>query len=125
VELARLKPRRYQAVFDGEPKEFEAVLLAVGNVTQYGGGMKICPNADPHDGLLDIVWAEPVSRTTLIRIKPKVYQGTHVEHPKLRQATATTVSLNAEGIVCYADGERIAPLPVTITAVRDALTLFC
>lgn len=125
VELARLKPRRYQAVFDGVATEFEAVLLAVGNVTQYGGGMKICPNADPHDGLLDIVWAEPVSRTTLIRIKPQVYKGTHVEHPKLKQATAKTVSLDAPGIVCYADGERIAPLPVTITAVRDALTLFC
>jgi diacylglycerol kinase (ATP) len=85
--------------------------------------MKICPGADPHDGLLDVVWAEPISRATLMRIKPQVYAGTHVNHPKVRQVRAETIELNAAGIVCYADGERVAPLPVTVTASRDALRL--
>jgi diacylglycerol kinase (ATP) len=123
VELIRLRPRSYTAVVDGQRREFEAVLLAIGNCTSYGGGMKICPDADPHDGLLDVVWAEPVSRATLMRIKPRVYAGTHVDHPKVRQLRAETIELDASGIVCYADGERIAPLPITVSAARQALRL--
>jgi diacylglycerol kinase (ATP) len=123
MELARLRPRSYAAVVDGKRLNFEAVLLAIGNCTSYGGGMKICPGADPHDGLLDVVWAEPISRATLMRIKPKVYAGTHIEHPKVRQLRAETIELDAPGIVCYADGERITPLPITVTATKNALHL--
>ena len=36
---------------------------------------------------------------------------------------AGTVTLDAEGIVAYADGERLGPLPLTATAVPGALTL--
>jgi diacylglycerol kinase (ATP) len=123
AELARLRPRSYTAVIDGERRSFEAVLLAIGNGTSYGGGMKICPDADLHDGLLDVVWAEPVSRATLMRIKPSVYAGTHIDHPKVRQLKAETIELDSAGIVCYADGERVAPLPITVSASRDALLL--
>lgn len=123
VELVKLRPRHYRIAFDGEEIELDAVLLAIGNIPAYGGAMRICPDADPADGLLDVVWAEPISRTTLMRIKPKVYAGTHVQHPRVRQRRVTTISLDAPGIVCYADGERVSALPVTITAVPGALTL--
>jgi diacylglycerol kinase (ATP) len=125
VELARLRPRSYTVLIDGQRHSFDAVLLAIGNSIYYGGGMKICPSADPHDGLLDVVWAEPMSRTTLMRIKPRVYEGTHIDHPKVRQLQAKSIELDSAGIVCYADGERIAPLPVTISAEPGALRLLC
>jgi diacylglycerol kinase (ATP) len=123
LELARLRARRYTVTADGQTSVIDAVLLAVGNTAAYGGGMRICPDADATDGLLDMVWAEPVSRTTLIRIKPRVYRGTHVTHPKVRSLRAREITIAAEGIVCYADGERICPLPVTITAVPGAVHL--
>jgi diacylglycerol kinase (ATP) len=122
-ELARLRPRHYRITFDGKEEELDAVLLAVGNIPSYGGAMRIAPGADPTDGLLDVVWAEPISRTTLMRIKPKVYKGTHIEHPKVRQRRVTSITIDAPGIVCYADGERISALPVTLTAVPGALSL--
>jgi diacylglycerol kinase family enzyme len=31
--------------------------------------------------------------------------------------------VRADGIVCYVDGERCCPLPVTVTAAPGALTL--
>ncbi|WP_144127465.1 YegS/Rv2252/BmrU family lipid kinase [Catellatospora sichuanensis] len=123
LELVRLRPRRYTVTVDGQTSVLDAVLLAVGNTAAYGGGMRICPDADATDGLLDMVWAEPVSRATLIRIKPRVYQGTHITHPKVRSLRAREITLAAEGIVCYADGERIGPLPVTVTAVPQAVHL--
>jgi len=33
------------------------------------------------------------------------------------------VTLEAEGIVAYADGERFAPLPLTLEAVPGAVTV--
>lgn len=123
VELARLRPRRYTLRLDGVPHEVDAVLVAVGNCPTYGGGMRICPDADPTDGLLDVVVAGRVDRRTLIRVKPRIYQGTHVSHPLVRSYRARTVELAAEGITTYADGERSLGLPVTISAVPGAVRL--
>lgn len=123
VELARLRPRRYTLRLDGVPHDLDAVLVAVGNCPTYGGGMRICPDADPTDGLLDVVVAGRVDRRTLIRVKPRIYQGTHVSHPLVRSFRARTVELAAEGITSYADGERSLKLPVTISAVPGAVRL--
>jgi diacylglycerol kinase (ATP) len=123
IELARLRPRHYTLRLDGVPRDLEAVLVAVGNCPSYGGGMRICPAADPTDGLLDVVYAGPVGRATLTRIKPRVYRGTHLDHPMVHSARARTVELVAEDIVGYADGERALPLPVTVTAVPAAVRL--
>jgi diacylglycerol kinase (ATP) len=121
LELARLRPRRYRITVDGVTEELDAVLVAVGNTARYGGGMRICPAADPTDGLLDLVLAGPISRLTLMKIKPKVYAGTHVTHPAVRQVRGRVIEVDCDGITSYADGERSLPLPVTITAVRGAL----
>ncbi|MEV0271320.1 YegS/Rv2252/BmrU family lipid kinase [Hamadaea sp. NPDC050747] len=121
LELARMRPRRYQITVDGVREELEAVLVAVGNTARYGGGMRICPAADPTDGLLDLVVAGPVSRFTLMRIKPQVYAGTHVDHPAVRQLRGRVVEVACDGITSYADGEQSLTLPVTISAVPGAL----
>lgn len=121
LELARLRPRDYALRLDGVAHRLPAVLVAVGNVACYGGGMRVCPAADPTDGRLDVVVVAPISRTTFIRLKPRVYRGTHVEHPAVRQFRASTVEISADGIVGYADGERIGPLPVSVVCAPGAL----
>ncbi|WBB82309.1 diacylglycerol kinase [Micromonospora sp. WMMD882] len=123
AELARLRPRRYTLRLDGVPQDVDAVLVAVGNCASYGGGMRICPDADPTDGLLDVVVGGRFDRRTLMRVKPRIYQGSHVRHPLVRSYRARTVEVAAEGIVTYADGERALPLPVTVTAVPAAARL--
>ena len=64
-----------------------------------------------------------MSRFTVTRLKPRLYAGTHVNDPRVVQHRARTVTLDAEDITTYADGERALPLPVTVTAVPGALTL--
>jgi diacylglycerol kinase (ATP) len=121
LELVRLRARRYLMHLDGEPHRFDGVLVAIGNTASYGGGIRICPEADPTDGLVDVVVGARMSRATLIRLRPRAYRGTHVRHPLVRSYRAREVRLEAEGITTYADGERCLPLPVTVTAVPDAL----
>ncbi|MFB9236358.1 diacylglycerol kinase [Plantactinospora siamensis] len=123
VELARLRPRRYTLRLDDRELTVDAVLVAVGNCPSYGGGLRICPAADPGDGLLDVVVGGRFSRTALMRVRPRLYQGTHVDHPLVTSYRARTIELAAEGITTYADGERSAALPVTVTAVPGAVRL--
>jgi diacylglycerol kinase (ATP) len=121
LELARLRPRRYRLRLDGTALEVDAVLVAVGNGPSYGGGMRICPDADATDGLLDVVVGGRFTRRELMRIKPRVYTGTHVTHPLVSTYRAKTVELWADGVTAYVDGERAAALPLTVAAVPGAL----
>jgi diacylglycerol kinase (ATP) len=123
LELARLKPLSYKLEVDGVARRFEAVMLAVGNIAMYGGGMKICPDADPADGELDLLWVEPISRTTLVRVKPRIYAGTHVSHKAVKQQRIRSITIDSPGVVCYADGEPLAPLPVRVEIAPGVLTL--
>jgi diacylglycerol kinase (ATP) len=123
AELVRLRPRRYELELDGVRHELDGVLVAVGNIASYGGGFRICPDADPTDGLLDVLVAGRIGRITLTRLRPRAYRGTHVEHPLVNVHRARVVRLAAAGITSYADGERCLPLPVTIAAVPGALAV--
>jgi diacylglycerol kinase (ATP) len=122
-ELARLRPRRYTLRLDGVEVKSNAVLVAVGNCASYGGGMRICPDADPADGLLDVVVGAAMGRATLARLRPRLHGGTHVLDPLVSSYRAKVVEIEAQGIVGYADGERIAALPLTVTCIPGALRL--
>ena len=122
-ELPVLRPRDYVLELDGEQWSTPAVMVVVANSSSYGGGMRICPDARMDDGLLDVLVVLPLSRTGFLRIYPKVYAGTHVGDPRVLVRRARRVTVAAQGIVAYADGERMTALPVTCTAVPGALSV--
>ena len=122
AELALLKPFEYRLVLDGEEILTKAVLVALGNGVSLGGGMKITPDAEPDDGVFDVLMVKPLSRFNFLRIFPRVFAGTHVSDPRVRIERAKHVRLEADRhIVAYADGERIAPLPLDVEIVPGAL----
>ncbi|MEU4467367.1 diacylglycerol kinase [Streptomyces sp. NPDC024017] len=122
AELAEFRPVPYRIrLDDGEVREVEATLVAVGNGSSYGGGMRICPGADLTDGLFDVTVVGDCSRTTLLRVFPRVYRGTHVDHPKVTVLRAARVEIAAEGITGYADGEPFGPLPLSVRCVRGGV----
>jgi diacylglycerol kinase (ATP) len=128
AELRTFKPVPYVMVLDeGTDSELRedkrGMLVAVGNGTQYGGGMKVCPGALVDDGLLAVTFLDELSTPTFLRVFPTVYKGTHVHRPEVHEHAATTVRLEAPGQVAYADGERIGPLPVEIKIVPGAVRL--
>jgi diacylglycerol kinase (ATP) len=122
-ELPVFQAREYVLDLDGETWRAPAMLVAVANGPSYGGGLQVCPDARFDDGLLDVLVVAPMSRTQLIRIFPKVYSGRHVTDPRVTIRRAGRVAISASGIVGYADGERIGPLPLTCEAVPGALTV--
>ncbi|MEV7613025.1 diacylglycerol kinase [Streptomyces sp. NPDC089799] len=124
AELAAFRPFPYRITLDDGPViETEATLVAVGNGSSYGGGMRICADARTDDGLFDVTVVGDCSRSTLLRVFPRVYKGTHLTHPKVTVHRAAKVTVEAAGITAYADGERMGPLPVTADCVPGALQL--
>lgn len=119
LELTRFKPIEYEIIYDGNVLRTEAMLVAIGNGRSYGGGMNVCPQAQLHDGLFDIVYLEPVSTIEFIKVFPKVYSGSHLSHPSVKTMRAEKVSINAQAIA-YADGERIGPAPISAQCVKGA-----
>jgi diacylglycerol kinase (ATP) len=120
-ELPLFRPLPYELELDGEPWRTDAVLVAVGNGTSYGGGMKITPDASYDDGLLDVLVAGPLSVAALARVYPKVFDGSHTSHPAVTVRRARRVRLSTPGVVAYADGERFGPMPVDLQVVPGAL----
>jgi diacylglycerol kinase (ATP) len=123
AELRTFRPLPFTLDLDGAVLETEAMLVAVGNAPTYGGGMRITPAAIVDDGLLDVTVVGPVSRTTLVRIFPRIYRGTHVDHPAVSVHQVRCISLASPGQVAYADGERLGPLPVTAQIAAGALSV--
>ena len=121
AELRTFTPIPYTIELDGERLETEAMLVAVGNSRSYGGGMMVTPDAVMDDGLLDVMVLGPISKVEFLKVFPKVYKGTHVHHPAVTIRRARVVSLAAAGVVAYADGELLEPLPITVEAVPGAL----
>lgn len=121
IELAKLKPIRYTVTVDGASTDEEAILTTIANNSQYGGGMKICPEAKPDDGLLDLMMIRPLSRFDFIRIYPRVFKGTHVTDPRVVIRRGKKFRLESSELTVYSDGERIAPLPMDIEVAPLAL----
>ena len=121
AELGVFKPIPFEIEIDGELWETEAMLVAVGNAKSYGAGMKITPDAEIDDGLVDITVLGPVSKPEFLKAFPKVFKGTHKDHPAVTMRRAKTVSLAAKDVTVYADGEYIGELPISCQTVPGAV----
>ncbi|UXA16314.1 diacylglycerol kinase [Mycobacterium sp. SMC-4] len=127
AELSKLRLLPFRLTFtdgaDTTEIETELTMAAFGNTRSYGGGMLICPHADPRDGQLDATMVASASRTKLIRLFPTVFKGTHVDLDEVSTARAGVITVDCPGINAYADGEYVCPLPVRISAVPGALKI--
>lgn len=122
AELAAFRPIPYRLRLDGGPvREIEATLIAVGNGSTYGGGIRICADAVMDDGLFDVTVVGDCSRATLLKVFPRVYKGTHLSHPVVSVYRASSVEMVAADVTAYADGEPLGALPLTATCVPGAV----
>ena len=95
-------------------------LIAVGNTATYGGGMRICPDADHHDGLFDVTVLERMNRFRAASKFGKIFSGSFVEEEGVSTYRAKHVRIEMDGVNGYADGDRWGPLPMDVEVVPGA-----
>ena len=113
-----------RASFDGEkPIDLSTIIFAVQVGPSYGGGFKICPDADPTDGLLDVCYnvklpALPRLMALLALARSGRHTGSSVV--RLRRCRTATLDFDREP-PCQADGEKVSGAHFDIRVEPDAL----
>ena len=123
-ELRRFENRRVQLSLDGAEHAADVLLVAIANGAYYGGGMRIAPDAQPDDGLLDVCIVGDISRLTAVRQLPNLYRGTHVHHRQVRMERANRVTINGDATaLVHLDGEPFGSLPLAIELIPRVLRI--
>jgi YegS/Rv2252/BmrU family lipid kinase len=96
--------------YDSTDYDGSVTLVEICNGASVGGMFQIAPMAKNDDGLLDLVFVQPVGRLRIFALLPRLMQGTHISAPEVTCATVNSVHLIAEEPVpSHLDGE-IQPL---------------
>jgi len=122
-ELASFKAMNYTIDADGMSIRTDAMIVSVGNGPRYGGGMRICPAADVHDELLDVTVLHKVSRARLLWSFRLVFSGAHVNLPFVETMRVPRITVASPDSIAFADGEKLGPLPISISTLPRALNV--
>ena len=122
--FVRWKNSEYEVAIDGEQRAglMLEVIAAIGD--QLAGGMRLTPEADPADGLFDVVLIGDATKVDFVRTLPKIYRGTYLPHPRAEVVRGTRVEIRtAVPLPIALDGEQPGTTPAVFEIVPGALRL--
>ncbi len=120
--LITFKSKKFFMDYDNNQREFFGMMITASNMPSYGGGMRITPDADPEDGLLDICIIKRMSKLHFVKVFPKVYEGKHIEDSNVEIFRTSYLKLDSEyRFSVFADGEYICKLPASFKVVPKKL----
>ena len=107
---------------DGETRVAPMHDVVVANGKTFGGGMIICPDAEPDDGLFDVLTIGDLTKRDLLTTLPKTFWGKHLPHPKAELLRGAVVTVDADTpLPVELDGEQPGTTPVRFEVVPRAL----
>jgi diacylglycerol kinase (ATP) len=110
---------------DAEWDEGRSLFLTFSNSKYTGGTMLIAPHADPTDGFIEFVRWGPIGRLGLLRTLPRLYDGTHIEHPLASRRAVRHVEFKAAAPVdIMIDGEVMTLECRTLDVLPAAVDVF-
>ncbi|HWM94664.1 MAG TPA: diacylglycerol kinase family protein [Thermoanaerobaculia bacterium] len=109
--LATFQPPAMRIVHDEGVFEGRVMFTNLSNLPRFGGGMRIAPQAEIDDGILDLVIVREMSRRALLAVFPKVYTGRHVGHPSCLFHRTRRVEVTIDrAMTLYGGGEPVRPM---------------
>jgi len=114
VKVLQLNRRAFKMRCDDDRDwdQRPCLFLTFNNSKYTGGTMLIAPNADPSDGLIEYVRWGPISRLGLVRMLPRLYDGTHLDHPLASRRAVKRVEFDL-------------PAPVDVMVDGEIVTVQC
>lgn len=109
---------------DDFDEELEITIAAVAICQYFGGGMHIAPNADPSDGLFDILVGRDLTKGEFARLLASISSGSHLGHPKIierRGRRVVATPLDPKPVRHDVDGEAPGSLPSTFECLPQAI----
>jgi diacylglycerol kinase family enzyme len=125
AELPGLKSRSLTVVADGVTSTRDAVFIEVCNSRKTGGDMIMAPDARLDDGLMNVVIARAMNRTTLLQLFPLIFDGSHVNSPLVETFTCRTLEAHFDSPEPVTpDGELLGDSPLKATVHSAVLEVF-
>ncbi|MBN1139267.1 MAG: diacylglycerol kinase family lipid kinase [Anaerolineae bacterium] len=91
---------------DGQTVEAHYLMISAMNGRRFGGGFYIAPEAQPDDGLFDLVLAKQSTRLTALHLIGRYMKGTQMSHWAVSGQRARRITIDAAGgLNSHADGE--------------------
>jgi diacylglycerol kinase (ATP) len=105
-------------------EERKTVTVLISNGKYAGGGMMTTPHADLSDGLFDVLIVDNMTKADLLFSVPRIYNGTHLTHPKVLVKKVKEIKINSKDKICIqADGDIIGESPARFYVLPGALNL--
>jgi diacylglycerol kinase (ATP) len=127
VKVAQLNRRGFKMRVDDELDwdERRCLFLSFNNSKYTGGTMLIAPQADPTDGYIEYVRWGPIGRFGLLRMLPRLYDGTHINHPLASHRSVKKVEFALDGPVdVMVDGEIVTVDCKTLEILPGVLDVY-
>jgi len=122
--FARWQTGEMRVSVDDEIRGGRMIDVVVANGRYLGGGMMMCPEAEPDDGQLDVLVIGDVTKRDLLFVLPKTYRGKHLPHPRLEPLRGRVITVEAdEPLPIEIDGEQPGTTPARFEVVPQALRL--
>lgn len=100
-------------------------ILSICNGAYYGGGFNIAPKAELTDGLLDIYYAEKMSKIKMIPLLLKMKRGKHEGKRKIHKFRTNHVEIDFEEEITFnVDGEKVTNNHFTIDILPKIITVY-
>jgi YegS/Rv2252/BmrU family lipid kinase len=122
--FSRWKNVELEVKVDDETRSglMEDVIVAIGRYQ--AGGMMTTPDAEPDDGLFDVLLVKDATRLEVMRELPRIYRGTFLPHPKAELLRGRVVEVTAEEpLPVQLDGEQPGTSPVRFEIAPGAIRL--
>jgi diacylglycerol kinase (ATP) len=124
--ISEMRTARAAIVADGVNMDLECTSILVQNTPFTGGGLRVAPEAEVDDELLDVVIVDDIGKINLLWNFPRIYKGTHVTNPhfhifrcrKLEIETDPSLPVTIDG-----DPHGVSPVHVEVAPAAVAVVV--
>ena len=123
IGIATMKKKKLILRMDDKVINEDALLFLALNTVYTGKGMKMAPDADFSDGLIDIIMFKSATKLQVVNIFLKLFSGKHIFDPRVTYKQVKSFRLESEGDDLNIDGENQGYTPIDVRAIKKCITL--
>lgn len=120
------KASNVEVITEDQSYTGKMMLIAVGNGKYFGGGMKVCPDAELDDGFLELCMVTNVSKIKFIKEISKIYSGRLNELKEVIYIKTKKVEINTleKQYWINADGNLVGKTPAKLMIIPKCVYYF-
>ena len=123
IGIATMKKKKLILRMDDEVINEDALFFLALNTVYTGKGMKMAPESDFTDGLIDIIMFKSATKLQVVNIFLKLFSGKHIFDPRVTYKQVESFKLESEGDDLNIDGENQGHTPIDVRVVKKCITL--